>query len=143
MPSRVPLRLRLNTSAPPSTAGDGRPAEFGLQDRAERLVAGLPGPEGRLTFALDLEVSQDPASGRVRFHSPFVHGPAAARFLYLSWRNCDGQREWVRRQKLPLASLTWERVQAAPGTPASFAAEVPAITERCATIPIEWVPVQG
>lgn len=142
MSERLPLCLRLNTSAPPSTAGDGRPAEFGLQDRVERLEAGRTASEGRLSFDLDFEISQDPASGIVRFHSPFVHGPAAARFLYLSWRYSDGPREWVRRQKLPLTSLTWERIQAASSTPASFTAEVPAITERCATIPVEWVPVQ-
>lgn len=141
MSERLPLCLRLNTSAPPSTAGDGRPAEFGLQDRTERLVAGVEGPEGRLTFRLDLEVSQEADSAGVRFHSPFVHGTAAARFLYLSWRYCDGPREWVRRQKLPLTSLTWKRIQAASSTPASFTAEVPAIAERCATIPVEWVAV--
>jgi len=103
----------------------------------------MPEPEGRLSFTLELEVSQDPATGRVRYHSPFVHGPAAARFLYLGWRYTDGQREWVRRQKLPLASITWEQVGAEIGAPRTFAVEVPSIVERCATVPVEWRVAAG
>jgi hypothetical protein len=122
MLSRRALRLQLNTTSPPASACDGRLASFGLQDRSERLT---PGEEG-----------QDPATGGARFHSPFVHGPAGARFLYLSWRYADGRPEWVRRQKIPLTALTWERIQAAGS--AGFSADVPCITERCATILVEW-----
>jgi len=138
MPARRPLRLHLTTSPPPLIACNGRPTVFGLQDRSGHLMPGTTSPEGRLSFTLDLEVSQDAATGKVRFHSPFIHAPAAGRFLYLSWRYTDGSREWVRRQKLPLASLTWDQVGGPTGTRCTYAAEVPSITERCATIPVEW-----
>lgn len=142
MPARHPLRLLMTSTRPPS-AQNGRPTGFGLQDRAEHLTPGVALPDGRISFTLDLEVSQDPATGRVRFHSPFVHGPAAARFLYLGWRYTDGPREWVRRQKLPLASITWEQVGAQSGAPQTIAAEVPSIVERCATVPVEWRVEEG
>lgn len=139
MSLRLPLRLRLNTTAPPATTSGGRKTLFGLQDRSQQLTSGVLSLDGQLTFTLELEVSQGPASGAVRFHSPFVHGPATARFLYLGWRYADGPQEWVRRQKLPLRALTWERLQSA--APVTFSAEIPTITEQCATIPVEWQPV--
>jgi hypothetical protein len=138
MSARQPVRLEIVTTPPPA-ACEGRPTEFGLQDRKEVLQPGAPQPGSTVLFSLEVEVSTDPATGAARFYGPWAQGPAAGRFLYLGWRYQDGAREWVRRQKLPLTSISWERIQAAEDTPVRFRAEVPPITERCATIPVEWV----
>ena len=131
------VRLVVTTPAAP-TGYLGQPAEFGLQDRAENLVPGERLPGDLVRFTIEVQVAPDAESHRVRFSSPYVHGPAGAKFLYLGWRYAGLSRAWIRRQKIPLAALTWDAIEAATGEPPTFAVEIVPIIERAATVPAAW-----
>ena len=131
--------VRLLIVTPPAPAEyQGQRADFGLQDRAENLAAGEPQPEGLLCFAIEVQAAPHPQSPGVRFSSPYVHGPAGAKFLYLGWRYAGMSRAWIRRQKIPLAAITWDAIDTATSEPPTFAVQIVPITERAATVPAVW-----
>jgi hypothetical protein len=43
-----------------------------------------------------------------------VHGTAAVPFVYVSWRSQSAEPpHWLKRLKIPLASITWQQIEAA------------------------------
>ena len=106
-PTRV--RLLITCEAPPAIH-DGQPTEFGLQDKRQALHSGIPLPDGALRFSCAADVKPHATTGMPDFSGPFVHGPAGARFLYLSWRQPGGT--WIRRFKIPLTPISWEQIAA-------------------------------
>ncbi len=118
---RVRLRVICLKPPPPKKYG----AEFGLQDNsttAEWVIhAGKERPNGDIQFECECRVRQNPRTQAPSFLGPFVHGDAAKRFLYLSWRPADwrpGQPDppppgWVRRLKVHLSTMTWGQIHEA------------------------------
>lgn len=116
------IRLRVICQRPPSPLQYG--AEFGLQDNSTTaawvLHAGQTQPNGDIHFECECRVRPSQSTGAPNFLGPFMHGSAAERFLYLSWRPLHwrpAQPEaigvWVRRIKVHLKSLTWEQIDEA------------------------------
>jgi hypothetical protein len=87
------------------------PVDFGLQDKKSSIHPGKPAKGGLLHFEIDVAVK---ASASPVFSGPFVHGPPADRFLYLSWKK-RGQHEhpWAWRIKIPLGRINWSLVRQA------------------------------
>lgn len=85
--------------------------------RGSSAKATLLTPARRSAQALvfDLEVTVDGClpDGRPRLLGPFVQGPPAARFVYLSVGRYAGQAssEWGGRVKVPLAGLGWDEIE--------------------------------
>jgi hypothetical protein len=108
------VRLRVVCVEPPACDREGVRTEFGLQDRDRALHPGRIQADGTLAFALTVTATYRPESNTVRFSGPFAHGTASDLFLYLSLREVGGEATaWIRRLKVPLADLTWERLTAA------------------------------
>jgi Family of unknown function (DUF5990) len=138
------LRVRYIGSGPVLWSGD--PADFGLQDRSDGLLAGVPleGGDGPgVRFDIVLQVRQ--AGGdTVVLSGDHAHGPPSARFLYLSWRN--GPHAWARRLKLPLDGISREVVRQAVDNLATLSCDVedrsPRVTSTGANIgglhPVVW-----
>ena len=123
----------------------GGPEHFGAQDKDEALHHGAIGPDGHVTFDLQVEVKPE-TTGAPIFVGPFAHGPAGKRFLYLSWRNRTG--EYAQRFKLPLGSITWADLHAARRADQPLLGEVIDLQPRATTTganiggtrPIVWKP---
>lgn len=108
------IRLRLICMTSPTEAFGEEETEFGLQDRQQRLFAGQKQGDGSVVYEFEAGARPDPKSGKPRFSGPFVHGPSVARFLYLSLkRKHAADPPWIRRLKIPLASITWAQVEQA------------------------------
>jgi hypothetical protein len=86
------------------------PGAFGLQDKAEVLHQGTPGPGSTVVFELTLQ-ARPHGSGAAVLSGDFAHGPPAGRFLYLGWRNAQGA--FAQRLKLPLSGIAWADAAAA------------------------------
>jgi len=81
---------------------------FGLQDKDRAIAEGEMLPDGQLRFVLKLKVKRT-NDGVPNFTGAFAHGPAIARFLYLT--KLDNSNQIVRRIKVPLMSITWDQVE--------------------------------
>src|SRR5438874_4336007 len=116
---RVRLRIICQRPPPPQQYG----AEFGLQDNSTTadwvIHAGQTHPNGDIHFECECRVRPHQRTGAPNFLGSFVHGDAAERFLYLSWRpvgwrpgqgkpSCPG---WLRRMKVHLRSISWEQIE--------------------------------
>lgn len=107
------VRLRVVCAEPPACEREGMRTEFGLQDRQRALHPGQARADGSLAYALTVTATQRPGADGVRFSGPFVHGTSADPFLYLSLRTVEGEpTAWIRRLKVPLVGLTWDRLTA-------------------------------
>ena len=104
------IRLRLTYDGKGPAIWTPMPGAFGLQDKAEALHQGAPGPGGVAVFEFTLQ-ARPHDSGAAVLSGEFAHGPPAARFLYLGWRNAQGA--FAQRLKLPLSGLAWDDVAAA------------------------------
>lgn len=109
-PAPTRIRLQIICEAPPPATYNGQPTEFGLQDKQQTLHPGGLQPNGGLRFDCEVAVKPHATTGAPDFSGPFVHGPAGARFLYLSWRSSAGT--WIMRFKVPLGSIGWEQIAA-------------------------------
>ena len=108
------VRLRVVCVEPPACEWEGVRTEFGLQDRQRALHHGQTLADGSLAYALTITATQRREADGVRFSGSFVHGTAADPFLYLSLRAVEGEpTAWIRRLKVPLVALTWDRLVAA------------------------------
>ena len=87
------------------------PGAFGLQDKDEVLHVGTPGPRGTTVFEFSLVAKPHAASGALVLGGDFAHGPPAARFLYLGWRNAQGA--FAQRLKIPLSTISTADIEAA------------------------------
>ena len=139
------VRLRLDCLDPPARHDDAC-VEFGLQDKHGALDPGQAQPDGAVRYELDLGVSGDPSTGPLRLRGPNVHGPATAPFLYLSLRRKDpdpaSPASWIRRLKIPLASIGWDQIVAA-GPPDRGVLEAVVAGTGSATVPLlngAWTP---
>jgi Family of unknown function (DUF5990) len=139
----VVVRLRLVAEELPPEQSDGRPTEFGLQDKKQGVHAGRKQPDGSAHFDGEVRARRNPITGEARFSGPFVQGTAAEPFLYLSWRYTDPPGEWKRRQKIRLDGITWKQVEEARRDNSLLQASVAPITTRTASIPVEWTRVTG
>ena len=104
------LRLRLTYDGRGPAIWTPMPGGFGLQDKAGLLHQGTPGPAGVAVFEFSLQAKPHD-SGAAVLSGEFAHGPPAARFLYLGWRNTQGG--FAQRLKLPLSGVAWADVAAA------------------------------
>ena len=116
------VRLRIICLQPPDPQKYG--ADFGLQDNSSTtawVVQKGQSVKGDLHFECECRVRPQKTNGAPNFLGPFVHGNAAERFLYLSWRPKrwpPGKPEtspavWQRRMKIHLRSITWEQIDEA------------------------------
>ena len=119
------VRLRIICLQPPDP--EKYDAEFGLQDNSSTtawIVHKGQSIKGDLHFECECRVRPQKTNAAPNFLGPFVHGNAAERFLYLSWRPKSwrhGPAEtsptvWQRRMKIHLRSITWEQVNEAVET---------------------------
>jgi hypothetical protein len=93
------LKVTLTCKTLPSL---DEPADVGLQDKDQNVHAGARKRDGVIAFECEIQV-KDKGNGNIDFAGPFVHGTAAARFLYLSWkRTTPAAAPWVQRVKIPL-----------------------------------------
>ena len=104
------IRLRLTYDGKGPAIWTPAPGAFGLQDKAAVLHPGTPGPGGMTVFEFSLTSKPD-ASGAAVLSGEFAHGPPAARFLYLGWRDARGA--FAQRLKLPLSGIAWHDASAA------------------------------
>ena len=151
------IRLRVICQKPPQPEKYG--AEFGLQDNSTTddwlIHAGQTRPNGDIHFECECRVRPRPGTGSPNFLGQFVHGPAAQRFLYLSWRPkdwrpgqpCPSPLVWVRRIKVHLSSITWEQIDKILLSGGILEAAVPGTGPgggpNCASVPLVgggWKP---
>lgn len=145
---RIRLRVICRKPLPAHEYG----AEFGLQDNSATspwvIHAGTPRANGDVVFECECRVRPHPRTGAPSFLGDFVHGDAARRFLYLSWRPRNwrpGDPDpaapgWVRRIKVHLSSITWSLIDEAVKGGALEAAVAGTSKDggpACASIPLE------
>lgn len=118
------LTVQLICQDAPPLVREGRAMEFGAQDKAGALHAGVAEAERTVRFALSI-LARPTAAGGVDFAGPFVHGVPQGRFLYLGYRPL-GEAVWTRRWKIPLAALTPAQALAAHQGGRAIVAEVSA-----------------
>jgi hypothetical protein len=100
------------------------PLRFGLQDSKGEISPGSVQSGEVQTFDIVVEVKENDG-GQPVFTGAFAHGPAAGRFLYLSWKR-EGVHEhpWGWRIKIPLAGIDWGKIRAAEKSGKRLAADV-------------------
>jgi hypothetical protein len=118
---RVHVRL-IHDGVQPSKPLE-EPIRFGLQDSKGEVSPGSVQSGEVQTFDFVLEVKEN--DGGQLFTGAFAHGPAAGRFLYLSWKR-EGVQEnpWGWRIKIPLAGIDWAKIRAAEKPGKRLAADV-------------------
>ena len=132
-PAAKSIRSRVVCLRPPK-AGPHETG-FGLQDNTRGdwiLHPGSARPHGNLHFTCECVVKRAGKRGVLNFRGPFVQGPPAARFLYLSWKPKNwrpGQPEpgpplCVRRIKVHLSTISWRLIETALRTGAVLEATV-------------------
>jgi hypothetical protein len=142
-PATRTVRLRLISEAAPPKEYANRPTEFGLKDKKRQLHPGLEHPDGSVQFDLELQVQSIGPTGTLRFQGPFVLGKPGEQYLGLVW-GYAGETTAIRGQKIRLDTLTWKMIEPVTRTSAGILeAKVLPITERTATIPVEWTVVSA
>ena len=116
-----PLRVRLVYDGLGPVHWDGGRDAFGVQDKDGVLHPGTPHPDGRVVFDLLFPLKPG-AVDRPVLGGPFAHGPPAARFIYLGWRNTTG--EFAQRFKVPLHDIGWDDIERARGARVALAGTV-------------------
>jgi hypothetical protein len=100
------LHIRVHVNNPPAATHEGKPAEFGLQDKTGKLTPGKLTADGALVFECMLKVSE---ADKPNFTGPYAQGTPKERFVYLSYRPVGG-KAWIKRIKVMLGSITAEQV---------------------------------
>jgi hypothetical protein len=131
------LRIRLiSESAPPKKHQD-RPTAFGLKDKKRELHPGLERADGSVQFDVEVQIQVGPEE--IRFKGPFVLGTKADPYIGLIWNYTDDDPVTIRGQKIRLDHIPRKTIYAATsGKPGILQAEVIPVTEKTATIPVEW-----
>jgi hypothetical protein len=110
----LPLRIVVMDPLP----GVALALQHGQAAKATLLPPASRSPEA---VVFDLTVTVDGAlpDGRPRLLGPFVQGPPAARFVYLTVGQHAGQADvpWAGRTKVPLGDIDWTQVEAAEAAP--------------------------
>lgn len=110
---------------------------FGVQDVKGGVHPGtaIPGAKQRFDLMLELMTAN---TERPVFRGPFVHGPPAARFLYLSWkRQGEPATPWGWRIKIPLSSMGWAEVSEAERDGMGLTADVTGRRPHTSE-PVDW-----
>lgn len=142
-PATRTLRIRLISEAAPPKEHENRPTEFGLKDKKRQLHPGLELPDGTVQFDLELRVQPIGPTGTLRFQGPFVLGKPDEQFVGLIWNYAD-EPKTIRGQKIRLDTLTWKMIDPVTRrSPGILQATVVPITERTATIPVEWTVLES
>jgi hypothetical protein len=142
-PAMRTIRLRLICEAAPPKEHANRPTEFGLEDKKLQLHPGLEHPDGSVQFDLEVQVQSIGPTGTHRFYGPFVQGKPGEQKLHLHWKYTDEPQN-IRGQGVPLYTITEKMIgQVTRRTPGILQAKVLPITERTATIPVEWTVLPG
>lgn len=140
----LPVAMRLICDAPLPERHDGRPAESGLQDKKQALHLGTRLSNGSIGYDFSVTVERKPNQAMPKFGGPFVHGTAAAPFLYVSYREAQAGSPWIRRLKIHLSSITWAQVEAALASNAVIEGHISG--QGSATVPLlgdGWIVRQG
>jgi hypothetical protein len=120
---QIHVRL-IHNGMQPGTPLD-EPLLFGLQDAKGHVHPGLTQPGEARNFDLILEVGEGNGVDKPVFRGAFVHGPAKARFIYLSWkRQGEHEHPWGSRIKIPLSGIGWAEIHAAEKPGKCLAANV-------------------
>jgi hypothetical protein len=136
------VRLRvICASMPPKTFGGREEIELAIQYLQE-LRPGVEREDGSMQFECEVRVKRNPRNGTPNFLGPWVHGPAEARHLYLTWMGNENQVQ-VRfgRMKIHLAPVTWEQIEAVTQVPGCvLQATVSGVDRKgapaCASVPL-------
>lgn len=105
------LKLQIHCVNPPVAEWQGRPTEFGLQDKTGALQPGKPETDGAQVFDCEVQIKLD-KDGLPDFAGRQVHGRAGERFLYLSLRSAgDENGQWIRRIKVMLTDITTTQLE--------------------------------
>jgi hypothetical protein len=132
------IHVRLISEAVPPREHGNRPTEFGLKDKKRKLHPGLELPDGSVRFDLELQVRTVSPVGSYRFQGRFVLGKPDEPHIGLIWNYAD-EGTTIRGQKIRLDAIPSKMVeQAARQAGAILQAKVLPITERTATIHVEW-----
>jgi hypothetical protein len=136
--SPTTLRLRLISDAAPPTEHENRPTEFGLKDKKRQLHRGQELLDGTVVFDVEIQVKLSEALGTLRFQGPFVLGKPGEQYVGLIWNYSDDSTT-IRGQKIRLDTLTSRMIYQVTGSKAGILqASVLPITQKCATVPVEW-----
>jgi hypothetical protein len=137
------IHIRLISEAGPPKEHEGRPTEFGLKDKKLQLHRGLERPDGSVQFDVGVEVRTIGPTASLRFFGPFVLGKTDEQFIGLIWNYAD-EHKTIRGQKIRLDTLSAKLIyQASRGSGGILQATVVPVTEKTATIPVEWTLIPG
>jgi Family of unknown function (DUF5990) len=106
------LNLRLICADFPSAENNGVPTEFGMQDKTQQLLSGVPVAAGMLSFTTQLQVRLPATGTEFDVAGLYVHGAKGGRFLYFGYRP-QGATAWIRRWKFPLYEIPNNQIVAA------------------------------
>jgi hypothetical protein len=93
---------------PPSVCNGVAADQFGLQDKKGALDLGTRQADDTRVFTCSVEAKLSDEG--VDFGGAVVQGTKGNRFLYLSWAYDTGG--WIKRIKVPLASITLQQIRA-------------------------------
>jgi len=110
------IKLTVICLNPPPEDWQGQPTVFGLQDKDQRVIVGVPRPAlgaRALAFTCELDVKAGDDSMAI-FSGAFAHRPPKDRHLYVSYkRAAPDASEWIRRIKISLTDIAWEFIESA------------------------------
>jgi len=134
--SSLPVRIVIEEPVP----GAAIALQRGATQR-RRLISATGNTREAMTFDFEVEVEGALPDGRPRLLGPLVHGPPAARFVYLCVGQAAGQHgsEWNRRVKVPLGGVTQALIEALPPggrLEARIAARGRDGSPACASVPL-------
>jgi hypothetical protein len=103
------LTLRIVLEKPPAGV------DFGLQKGRGSTYETIQKQRSKakdLHFEFTIGVKPSRKDGTPALVGPLVHGPPAARFIYIDIGTCAGQMDsrWSRRLKIPLSSITADMI---------------------------------
>jgi len=125
------VRLRLVVTSGPTVDSH---TVFGLQEKSGAVVEGRGGPDGSRVFECEVRAVPSAGTAQPNFLGPFTHGTPKSRHLYLSHGTRESGTAWVKRIKVPLASITWAMIdQAHDG-----ALETDVDGRAAATVRVTW-----
>ncbi|HEY3284690.1 MAG TPA: DUF5990 family protein [Armatimonadota bacterium] len=132
------IGLRLIAEQAPPEEHSGRRAQFGLKDKKLQYHPHLPQPDGTVRFDVEVLPRESAPSSPPRFSGPYVLGKPTEQYIGLVWYYADDSVA-IRGQKIRLDTLPWKLVDQAAHDPSLvIKASVVPVTERTATIPVEW-----
>jgi len=125
------VRLRIAVTNAPMDMG----TSFGLQDKSGAIRPGTLRSMHSVVFECDAKASDRGDGSEPNFLGRYAHGTTTARFLNIS-HGARGGTGWIKRIKVPLSSITWSMIDAAP----AGALETDVDGRSSGTVPVTWRP---